>query len=335
MSTTEAEPGRHPERNTWTEALCDRLQRVIWGRDADVRLADLDGLPEAGALALLPVWLWAEPGIDIGRKATIRGHRAHMPVRVRRPAGSVAVVAVGAGQVNAWTADGMGVRDGGATTVTCSPLAPPPPAVDDPHRADLALPPTPRARLAYRLRRVSADGQRARWDVLLGLEPYVQAAVADAHVYVCAELAGQDGQSRPLLDRIGLRHVADTLLLGDCTGTANPTGSTAHRLVDRCLTEDAFSRVDPQRMVKTWLRRDAEQAIRVQVGDPRIGPKIRAVARELGTLDLTQIVAVYRRRHPHDELGPRRAAAALATPLMASPAITRDPADLDPWARHG
>ena len=323
------------ERIPWMQTLCDRLEQVIWGLDADRILAAADTLPATGALARLPVWLWTEPLINIGRKATTRtGRRAHMPVRISRPAGSLVLVAEGAARFGTWSAAGLGVQRAGATTVACTPLAQPATDPSDPCTDDLAFPPSGRRQLLHRLRRISADGLKARWDVLLGLEPYAQAAVADAHVYVCAELAGQDGQSRPLLDRIGLRHITDTLLLGDAAGPPTRAGSTAHRIVDRCLTEDAFVRVDPQRLVRTWLRRDAEQAIRVHVGDPRVGPKVRAVARELGTADLSAIIAAYRRRHPADELGPRRAAAALATPLMASPAITRDPADLEGRSGH-
>ena len=71
--------------------------------------------------------------------------------------------------------------------------------------------------------------------------------------------------------------------------------------------------MDPLRYIAVTLRRDAEQEIRRRIGDPRIGPKIRALHRQHPGISLPDLVDRYRELHPQDRLSVRRAAAALET----------------------
>ena len=52
--------------------------------------------------------------------------------------------------------------------------------------------------------------------------------------------------------------------------------------------------------------------MRRAIGDPHVGPKVRGLARELGTTDVDTIVAAYRRRWPGDHLAADRAGQALS-----------------------
>ncbi len=308
-------------RHGWIDELCTRLERVAWGQEAERLLTHPEALPDSGALFPLPAWLWVHPGIDVGRKANTAGGSLLLPVRIVRPDGAVRVVPIGCCERDEWSADGMGISESGHTDMVAAPLAEPHPGPLDPRRTEITEPCLSRTELEKRLHRISRDGLDARWQVLLGLEPYVKAAVNDAHGYVCAELAGPDRHSRPVLDHTGLELVSNTLLLGsDDTGrTARRGRSAVSRLLDRCLNANTFQRVDPLRYIKVTLRRDAEDAVRVSIGDPRIGSKVRAISRELGTSNIQEVIAVYRRRYPRDELGERRAAAALDTLTVTAP----------------
>ncbi len=316
-------------RHGWIEHLCDRLEQVAWGQDADRLLADPEAIPDSAGLFRLPVWLWVTPTIDVGRKGRTRGGTLLLPVRIVRPESFLRVVPAGGQALDLWGASGMGVAESGQVTMQALGPATPHHMEVDPRSTQLRGQPLIRANLYRQLEKISARGRHARWEVLLGLEPYVKSAVNSAHGYVCTELAGKGNNSRPVLDRVALENITDRMLVGEenvKNGDAQAP-SAVSRMLDRCLSTTAFQRVDPQRYVKITLRRDAEDAIRVCIGDPRIGSKVRAVQRELGTADVEEVIRVYRHRYPNDELGADRAQAALRTPTFTAP-VTMPNSDL-------
>ena len=301
------------DRHGWLDALCEHLQAAIWAA-AGRRPAHRPGpLADPGRRAALPCWRWAEPAADVGRKARAAdGGTLLLPVRIHWQPGPLLLVPRGQPVRAAWRAAGLGLDGDGAAGLACTP-----------HPGGTARPGhrpagtgdraggVPGA-IAEELAGFAAAGRPARWDLLAMLEPYVRSAVTRAHSRVAIEVAGPAAHSRPsVLDDTDLDAVVDMLLLGGDTGGPGPVA----RLLDRCLRPDTFRRVDPLRYIAVTLRRDAEQEIRRRIGDPRIGPKIRALHRQHPALPLPDLVAAYREQHPRDRLSMGRAVAALETRL--------------------
>ena len=302
------------DRHGWLDALCEHLQAAIWAAAAADLLTDRAHWPTRAAVLALPCWRWAEPAADVGRKARAAdGGTLLLPVRIHWQPGPLLLVPRGQPVRAAWRAAGLGLDGDGAAVLACTPH---PGARLDP---GTGLPEqvtgraVSRAAIAEELAGFAAAGRPARWDLLAMLEPYVRSAVTRAHSRVAIEVAGPgSGSSRPsVLDDTDLDAVVDMLLLGGDTGGPGPVA----RLLDRCLRPDTFRRVDPLRYIAVTLRRDAEQEIRRRIGDPRIGPKIRALHRQHPALPLPDLVARYREQHPRDRLSMGRAVAALETRL--------------------
>ena len=152
-------------------------------------------------------------------------------------------------------------------------------------------------------------GREARWEFLLWLQPTVSSALVRAHSSIRAEMGDPAaGTLRgPLVDQVKLDQLRDQMLFGDDTHSA-----AAERLLTLCAAPGTFRRVDPLRYLTTAIRRDAMTTLRRAIGDPHVGPKVRGLARELGTTDVDTIVAAYRRRWPGDHLAADRAGQALS-----------------------
>ena len=86
----------------------------------------------------------------------------------------------------------------------------------------------------------------------------------------------------PVVDQVKLDQLRDQMMFGDDTHS-----SAAERLLKLCTSPGTFRRVDPLRYLTTAIRRDATTAVRRAIGDPHIGPKVRGLARELGTTTST------------------------------------------------
>ena len=183
----------------------------------------------------------------------------------------------------------------------------PQPAADIPET--VIVPTTaPQRRARRALAALAADGETARWEAMIGLEPNVRAASGEPTPR-SPPRSGRplDGTCR-LLDHIDHQALADWMLLGDA-GTTDPP---AARPADRTLLPAVDLRQGrPEALHDSALRVYATEAIRRAVGDPHVGPKVRAAAAQLGTTDVDDVLAFYRRRRPGDRLGRRRAEAAL------------------------
>jgi hypothetical protein len=286
-------------RSTW---LCARLSRVIAGQ----AVAALTPGRRSAAVVVLPVWRWA---------AHPRAARV-VPVRIDWDPSPVVAVTGGATATFRWAELGAGQSRSGVTAVTASRGAPPPAEdrdVDDIPES-VTVPTMPPSAVKRALAVLAADGEAARWEAMIGLEANTRAALRQAHAEIAAEVGpALDGTCR-LLDRIDHQALADWMLLGDA-GTTGPPPLA--RLIRRCCQPAAFANVDPKRYVDSALRVYATEAIRRAVGDPHVGPKVRAAAAHLGTTDVDTVIAYYRARRPADRLGRRRAEAALE--LMRRP----------------
>lgn len=294
VPTDETAPPPPPRRHPSLDGLCGLLDRMIVGRAArTVR----DNLP-AGRLAWVVVartFDWLPAAIDVGRKDRAGdGGRYLMPHRLDWPGGPVAV---GHGNPDRWPYHriGLGRDEPGAADT------------NDPRFFRPTLACVNRAAAIAELDRLADDAHQASWAARMSIEQAVTDAVHAAHTRVRAEISASDTYAWPLLDETKLAELADRMLLG----TDGDPDSRVGRMLERCLAPRAFLRVDPLRYVTVTLRRDAEEEVRTAIGDPRVGRKVRQVARELGTSDVEEIVRAYRQVWPADKLAADRARRAL------------------------
>ncbi len=297
-------PAKHPLLAQVTGWLAD----IIVGQEAST-LLDRSTASGGGVdvgLTLGDVWAWGPPLIDVGRKCRATGGQVYqLPIRVTWAGGHLQVSSSGslAPARRDWAARGMGWALAGDSAVATEP--------HQSSHAEAGVTPHPV------LRRVPGDlqtslaglveaGRLARWGFVMWLQPMVASALVKAHSAVRAEMGGAGRPSAPLVDQVKLEQLAGEMLFG--CGT---TPSAVDRLLVLCAEPATFVRVDPLRYVRTAIRRDAATAIRRAIGDPHVGRKVRAVARELGTTDVDTVVQEYRRRWPGDHLAADRAVQAL------------------------
>lgn len=289
------------ERHEWIDWFCGRLARVHAGRQATHLLSS--SLPANGNLAILPMWVWLPPRIDVGRKARRRdGSTAHLPVRLSWEHGPVMITEH---EVEIrWSLAGMGYIEDGSLRLPAMPDGAPPDIADQ----VLTAPHVPRQVLAAHLQDLADDGAAARWELLLGLEPFVRKEVDRAAAAVRYELAEIRGELSRVLDGEGLQRVVDRMLLGDAdyAGRVGP-------LLDRCLDPGAFRNVDPLRHVAKDLHRSAQEEVRKAINDPRAGRRIRLLARTMPGATAEEIAEAYGRRHPYAPVSATLVASALWT----------------------
>ena len=153
------------------------------------------------------------------------------------------------------------------------------------------------------------EAASARWVLFDELSTWAPKAVAAAHAVRSAEVASNQGaEDVPLLDAPALEAVVDELMLGE------------HGLFERMLAlvvrPSCFDRVDPERWVRTMLRREADQAIGRAIGDVPPGPRVRRLAAAHRDEPLERIVRLYNNGISRsNRIAPARAARALLVGL--------------------
>lgn len=305
--------GRHP----WLDQLCGWLDRMAVGAAA---AGLLEGeLPEEGAVVVLPTWSWTLPHVDVGRKGVGYDREPlRLPVRLCWSCGPVLVHAAGTRDRLGWHGTGLGLTDQGDLVVDERPGGADATGLsgwddDLPDRARVRCVPTPALRAE--LGALARAGHEARWELMAHLESrYVGREMTLAAARVVAEVS--DGAEHGL-DELTIETLVSRFVYGD-PGQDSP--SPLSRLLDHALTPSQFHRVDPARWLVVALRRDAERFIRHYLGDPGVGPKVRRLARELGSGSLDDLVTAYQERHPRDRVAHHRAISALTIntgPLLA------------------
>lgn len=312
------------ERHPLLGRLCDLMHAFSTG-EAAKRLLDDDLLPDEGIVLVAPTWTWMLSRVDVGRKdrRVGGGERYLMPVRVSVESGSVLVRPADAGDdFNlSWAAAGLGHSATGVINVRATTHAP---ALGARVESGQSYPGVPmavstpvmsRREIGAALDEIVERSQAARWEIITIFERYVRDSLRRAHASVSIELESHVGHVSALVDQTKMEGLATQMLLGDDTrpGKVLP-------LIDRCLVPGAFLRVEPLKYIRDSLRRDANQVLRQAIGDPGIGPKIRKVAREVGSRDVDTVVEAYQARYPKDRLSRDRAEAALridADPMAA------------------
>ena len=308
---------RHPD----LEVLCDRLERIIHGRAAEELIAA--GIPAETGIVALPVWLWAEALIGMGRKDfdARNGGKLLMPVRIEWESSPVLAPGTDTVELN-WRARGAGHRTAGQARIvhvqSGDILGKPEgvPSLSEP----VFTASGPAGKAAAILQQLADDGKAAVWEIVRGIESHVERLIHTAHAAVSHEIGLTAGISRPVLDETGLQQVLDRMMLGWIDEKGVEQRGSVFRLIDLCTAPGRFVKVDPLMYMTTHLRRDAEAEIRRSLDDPHIGPKIREVARRLPDADIHRIIEEYRRIYPGDRLAAERAEKALSVQpdLMAA-----------------
>lgn len=314
------------ERHGWIDAMCTRFEAIVNGDYAQAILnGDYGPLPTRGQIVTLPAWLWGPPTRSVGRKAAARGGGTlHLPTRVTWHGGPVQVIAAGTETTCEWSAVGVsGSGAGSATLATTNTAAS---EINELGTNGLPVRITARAVTRPKMRKALAElveaGKAAKWEAIVALEPFVERACARALANISNELGGgptfeweASGATTRVLDNVSVEKVRDEMLLGSDTHPG-----AVHQLLNRCLRPGSFRNVDPLRYISDSIRRDAEDAMRREIGDPRIGPKVRRMFRERPTSTLPELLQRYNAAYPADNIGSGRAARALLhEPAAATP----------------
>ncbi|WIE81065.1 hypothetical protein [Curtobacterium sp. MCSS17_016] len=287
--------------------LCDNIGAVIAGRHAQ-NLLDSDDISddEPGVIVVLPSWVWVLPGIDVGRKGLVNGVRQPMPSRLGYDQGPVRVL--NADETITWELAGLGNSDTGDGVVSYTPLR---------KQVTVTLsetivvtaevhPVTGRKHRERVLRSIAKAGLTARWELMSGFEFFTKQRLAAANNIVAAEIAQHKGiPLAGVVDDITLEELGSQMLFGQ-GGT-----SVIQRMIDVALELHKFDRVDPMHYFTVGIRARAEEAVRRQIGDPKVGPKVRRVFARTQASTLDELIDEYKRLYPKDSLAKKRALAAL------------------------
>jgi len=308
---------RHP----WNSQFCELIGTAMSGRAAAELKPQLRSSRSCMGIAVLPTWAWVVPRTPMGKKGFDRasGEPLSFPVRIDWPQSVIIVKRSETVKVD-WTADGLGTRLSGSIHVSAS--------VDTydnwesgryrhpDQPTDLDVPLLSYGMVMSRLSRLIEQGTQAQWEVINHLRTYVEALAAKARRSVTSELCGETENPfvPQVLDDIGLESVVDSLVYGRPGGPQSRVSS----LVERCMQQGTFKKVDPLKYVSITLRRDAEEEVRRAIGDPHIGPKVRSLFSTGRHSTYEEFVADYNRAYPSDDLGPLRTASAIGARLFPS-----------------
>lgn len=307
------------DRHGWIDTLCSRLERMTLGKYAAAWLAGEYGpIPRVScAVIVLPQWVWSAPAIKVGRKSMAAdGGALLMPIRITWMTTPLLVVERGQSVNATWSGSGLGHNGSGSTIATAldNGAAGEDTSIPNEISPEYTAASLPRHIVMATLRKMIDDGRAAKWEALTSLEPYIRLAVNRAHSSVAIEVAGSPDLAVDIIEAPVLDSIVDKMLLGTDETEGDPF---AVRLLDRCSGATTFTKVDPLKYIITALRSEAETAIRRDLGDPHIGRKIRALARDMNTADIKAVVAEYRVRYPNELLAAQRAEAAMTVASSA------------------
>jgi len=286
--------------------LCDNLGAIIAGEKAKEMLTAAPTTEDAGVIVVLPSWVWVLPAIDVGKKGVVNGVRQPMPSRLAYTTGPV--LHLSDDQATGWELSGLGNSDAGDTVVPFDPMQNFVSVVltenlHVPAAVHMALNVKQRDRV---LRNLVRAGETARWDLMTGFEYFTRQRLLAANNIVAAEIAQHKGiPLRGVVDDITLEDLTSSMLYGE-NGT-----SVIQRMIDTALDSHRFDRVDPMHFFTVGIRARAEEAVRRQIGDPKVGPKVRRVFAKTKASTIDELLVEYKRIYPKDSLAKKRALAAL------------------------
>jgi hypothetical protein len=292
------------DRHGWISTMCGRLERVAHGRAAEEIIAS--GVePGRKAVVALPMWAWVPAGAAAGRKGDAAdGGKLLLPLRLSWSSGSLLVEVPPATDTElTWSAVGRG-RSIRGTLEVCTGLATTTVDGDLPPDRVVVKPLGQRPRKAS-LARFVEDGKAAWWEIVFSLEGWVGTELKKANSKVSAEMASSVSASISPCSNGEVAALSEQSLEALSThmlfGSEDRPGSVP-RLIDKCLSE-TFARVDPLHFTKVWLGRDAEEVVRVGLGDLKFGGKVRRLLAGSGATSPEEFMAIYRETYPADRLG--------------------------------
>lgn len=268
----------------WFDGWASVSGRALYGECARA-LLDSGEVHGGQALVLLPLWDFVVPGINMGRKGR---NISKFPVR-RAWSAPMLLVDENARWSGEWLIDDMGVKESGSVSVVASGSGCSRTEVGT-GETEVVAPVMPKRALVAELSSLAEDGELAWWELLMGFEGLVRSRVEQAHVALSIEVAGDSERSTPLLDSRMLDSVVDRILFG--SDNRHPFKS----LLARAMGDPSGRRADTLKYVSDSVRSMAWREIRRVSGDPNVGSKIRAVAREIGSSDVHEVLDAYNER---------------------------------------
>lgn len=297
-----------------SEQLCTLLDQMIWARCATEQARPRHRV----RLHALPPTMWIRPARGVGGHKAARTGTLPATINWRNGTLHAADPATGHPVSAGWSVDAAGTHLAGAIDLAegLTDLGRPTGTMWPAHRAPVLS--------AYQATRLLDEfierGELARWTMLAHLERFAQECVHQVAASICREITGIEEHETAvrLLDDQQL----DLVVTHVVYGSSGPD-SRILRSLDRCLDPATTWNVDPIRYLTTQIRRDLADQVRVAVGDPQVGPRVRRVARSLGIgAGLEQIISRYNDLHPSDRVSTTRAIRALTVaPSLESTAV--------------
>jgi len=300
---------------TTSSQLCTLLDQMRWARAATC----LDRPTRPVRVHALPPTMWINPAPGTGgAKVAADGV---LPATITWNDGPLHITGA-----DDETHAGWEVAAAGTTRTGSIQLAPGPAPDGRPDRRMWRAHHAPvlTSREAARtLDQLHETGQLARWQMLASLEDLAHRQVGTVATAIFREVADvPDTEVAPaLLDHQQLEVVVTDVIYG-----RSGADSRILRSLDRCLDPATTRTVDPIRYLTTQVRRDLADQVRVAIGDPQVGPRVRRIARNLGTgASLEQIIDRYNQVHTSDRISTTRAIRALTVaPSIESSALRHD-----------
>jgi len=300
------------DRHGWLDTLCGRLERIAVGKDAEQLLQDPAAPGSRRGLVTLPMWAWVPAGHRAGRKGrALHGGTLMLPVRIVWDETALTRVVSGEPTAVGWKGQGQGRTLRGSTVLTASArLRDPSDTLQAGVPEVLNGRPVGARLLRKQLTDLVEDGRAAWWEVVMDLEPWVDRSLRRAVSQMSNEFRSATGSTDPdavpnghivTLSETSLETISTRLLLG-----SKERAGTVERLINACLRQN-FSNVDPLKFIRVWLSRDALEAVRAGVDDPKVGAKVRRVMEASGATTYKDLIEAYNAIYPKDQLGIGRA----------------------------
>lgn len=303
------------QKHGWLNQMCGYLTDIRRGRYAQAYLnGDHGALPARGAVVSMPMWVWKPSAGKVGRKSrSANGGELLLPVRVSWEPGALTVIGTGERSELEWTAAGLGATGTGQTVVevVAPALSDQPCAIADGQLPETLKIASQHQRMIRRqLTKIVEAGHASQWQATMNLQPYVEQEVRAAAARIGHEIAGNGQPAVILLDGTSMEAVIDTVMLGSDDRVGAIT-----RLLEKCLVPGTFVHVDPMKYIRGAIRRDSEEAVRVAVGEPRVGAKVRRHYRIHHPKTVEALIEGYRKEYPADRLAINRAEKSLLPSL--------------------
>jgi len=299
--------------NTTTSSqLCTLLDRMSWARSA----AGQDRPTRPVRVHALPPTMWIRPARGTGgAKAAADGV---LPAAITWNSGTVHLAGSDENISAGWEVDAAGTKQSGSIHLARGEAANGRP---DRRMWPVHHSPALSSRDAGRaLDQLQEDGELARWQMLTSLEDFAHRQIGSVATSIFREVADlpETDLAPALLDDQQLEVVVTHGIYG-----RSGKDSRILRSLDRCLDPATTRTVDPIRYLTAQVRRDLADQVRVAIGDPHVGSRVRRIARALGTgASLEEIIDRYNQVHSSDRASTTRAIRALTVaPSIESTAL--------------